>query len=194
MKKFFTLFLITVLAANLLACGVYIPETTEEGRVYECDYKTLNLNTAISTMYNGEEITISGNIFWLLEDPLTVKDSRGNVIGYAGDAYGIIEQDDHGIYVGNNFEVNMCGNFEMFGNSYIIKDSQGNIVANAEFDAFNTSGKITDINDNLIAVYSSGIWFNDYTVTIYNNDICSDLAILMIMASYVSDYKADESD
>jgi hypothetical protein len=32
---------------------------------------------------------------------------------------------------------------------------------------------------------------NDYTVTIYDNNICSDMSILMIVASYVSDYMAD---
>ena len=35
---------------------------------------------------------------------------------------------------------------------------------------------------------------NEYTVDIYDNDICSDKAMLMIIASYVSDYHADNDN
>lgn len=197
MKRITAFLLITLMLFQLSACGSYESVSTESetktGRVYECDYKSLNLNTKITTTYDGSEISISGNIFRLLTDPLTVTDSDGNTIGYAGDAYGVIEQDDHGIYVGDNFEINMCGNFDVWGNSYRLKDSEGNIVANADFNMSNTYGSIKDTDGNLIATYSSGICINDYTVTIYDNEICSDMAILMIVASYVSDYKADNS-
>ena len=71
------------------------------------------------------------------------------------------------------------------------RDAEGNIVATAEFNATNTGGSIVDAAGNLIAVYSSSLFANDYTVTIYDNNICSDMAILMIIASYISDYKAD---
>lgn len=196
MKKALSLLFVILISTNLLACESV--ENTkvniETSRVYECDYKSLNLNTKITTTLDGEEISIAGNIFTWLTDPLTVKDSKGNTLGYAGDAYGIIEQDDHGIYVGNVFEINMCGNFELFGNSYKLKDAEGNIVANAKFNEFSTNGSITDTEGNLVATYSSSLIANDYTVTIYDNDICSDMSILMIMASYVSDYKADSSN
>lgn len=202
MKRITAFLLITLMLFHLSACGSYdsvnyesvsTESETETGRVYECDYKSLNLNTKITTTYDGSEISISGNIFRLLTDPLTVTDSDGNTIGYAGDAYGVIEQDDHGIYVDDNFEINMCGNFDVWGNSYRLKDSEGNIVANADFNMSNTYGSIKDTDGNLIATYSSMIGMNDYTVTIYDNDICSDMSILMIVASYVSDYKADNS-
>ena len=166
--------------------------TGENARTYACDYKTMNLfNTKIETVLNGETITISGNVLRLFTDPLTVKDSNGNVIGNAGDAYGIFKQDDHGIYIGDKFDVNMCGKFNLIGNSYDIKNAQGEIIATAKFNAFATSGTITDTNNEIIAVYQKGIFANDYTVTICDNDVCSDLSTLMIMASYVSDYKAD---
>ena len=55
----------------------------------------------------------------------------------------------------------------------------------------NTSGSITDTEGNLVATYSSLPFVNDYTVTIYDNNICSDMSVLMIVASYVSDYIAD---
>ena len=193
MKKIFSLLIVILMAINLLACGstVNTEIKNETGRVYKCDYKSLNINTKITTTLDGEEIIIVGNIFTLLTDPLTVKDSKGNVLGYAGDAYGIISQDDHGIYIGEEFDVNMCGNVDLWGESYKLKDSDGNVVANVEFNMSNTSGSIRDTKGNLVATYSSSLFMNDYTVTIYDNNICSDMSILMIMASYVSDYMAD---
>lgn len=194
MKRILSLLVTILMIINLSACGSteYVAETnTETSRAYRCDYKSLNINTKITTILNGEEISIVGNIFTLLTDPLTVKDSDGNVLGYAGDAYGIISQDDHGIYIGGEFDVNMCGNVDLFGESYKLKDSEGNIIAMAQFNILNTSGSIEDTDGNLIATYSSIPYMNDYTVTIYDNNICSDMSILMIMASYVSDYMAD---
>ena len=173
----------------MLSVLVYVKADTS--RIYQCDYKTLNLNTKITTIFNGEEISITGDIFRILTDPLTVKDSNGNILGYAGDVYGIISQDDHGIYIEEKFDINMCGNVDLFGESYRLKDSNGNIVATAEFNMSSTKGSIKDINGNMIATYSSSYFMNDYTVVIYDNTICSDLSILMIVASYVSDYMAD---
>jgi len=184
----FLLMLLTIF--NLSACGSD-ESSVNTGRVYECDYKSLNINTKIITTLDGEKISISGNIFRLLTDPLTVKDSDGNVLGYAGDAYGIIAQDDHGIYIDDEFDINMCGNVDLWGESYKLKDSEGNIVATVAFNISNTGGKIVDTDGNLVATYASSLIANDYTVTIYDNDICSDMTILMIMASYMSDYKDD---
>lgn len=196
MKKILSLLVAISMVASLSACGSTSNTETknETGRVYECDYKSLNINTKITTTIDGEEISIVGNIFRLLTDPLTVKDSNGNVLGYAGDAYGIISQDDHGIYIGNSFDVNMCGNVDLWGESYKLKDSEGKVVGTVEFNMSNTGGTIKDVNGNVIATYSSALFMNDYTVTIYDNDVCSDMSILMIVASYVSDYKADSSN
>ena len=127
-------------------------------------------------------------------DPLTAKDSNGNTIGYAGDAYGFISQDDHGIYIDGIFDVNMCGNVDLWGESYKLKDDKGNVIGNVKFNFSNTYGEITDANGNIIALYKSAPLMNDYKVIIYDNELCSDLSILMIVASYVSDYKADSSN
>lgn len=193
MKRILSLLIAILIIVNLSACGSTEDTitNTDAGRVYKCDYKSLNINTKITTTLDGEEIIIAGNVFTLLTDPLTVKDSNGNVLGYAGDAYGIISQDDHGIYIGEEFDVNMCGNVDLWGESYKLKDSEGNVVATVEFNMSNTSGSIRDTKGNLIAKYSSSLFMNDYTVTIYDNNICSDMSILMIVASYVSDYMAD---
>jgi hypothetical protein len=193
MKRILSLLVAMLIIVNLSACGSSgnTEIKTDTGRIYKCDYKSLNINTKITTTLDGEEISIVGNIFTLLTDPLTVKDSKGNVLGYAGDAYGIISQDDHGIYIGKEFDVNMCGNVDLFGESYKLKDSKGNIIATAKFNMSNTNGSITDTKGNLVATYSSSLFMNDYTVTIYDNNICSDMSILMIVASYVSDYMAD---
>ena len=189
MKRTLSLLVATLMIVGLSTGSAEIK--AGERRVYKCDYKSLNINTKITTTFDGEEISITGDIFRLFTDPLTVKDSKGNILGYAGDVYGIVSQDDHGIYIGDEFVINMCGNVDLWGESYKLKDSKGNVVATAEFNAANTRGNIRDIKGNLIATYSSSFFMNDYTVTIYDNNICSDLSILMIVASYVSDYMAD---
>ena len=194
MRKFLVYFGFMLSAiCFLVACGSKNSSNSKENdcRIYECDYKTLNLNTKITTTFNDEEISISGNIFRLFTDPLTVKNKNDEIIGYAGDVYGFISQDDHGIYIGEEFDVNMCGNVDLFGESYTLKNENGEVVGNVSFNTFNTYGTIKDTNDNIIAEYVSSYFFNDYTVTIYENDICSDLSILMIVGSYVSDYQAD---
>ena len=194
MRKFLVYFGFMLSAiCFLVACGSKNSSNSKEKdcRIYECDYKTLNLNTKITTTFNDEEISISGNIFRLFTDPLTVKNKNDEIIGYAGDVYGFISQDDHGIYIGEEFDVNMCGNVDLFGESYTLKNENGEVVGNVSFNTFNTYGTIKDTNDNIIAEYVSSYFFNDYTVTIYENDICSDLSILMIVGSYVSDYQAD---
>ena len=186
----------TILALVIFAlmASSHASVTGNNARTYDCDYKTMNLfNTEIETVLDGETITIKGNVLRLLTDPLTVKDSKGNVIGNAGDAYGIFKQDDHGIYVGDTFDVNMCGKFNLFGNSYDIKNANGEIIATAKFNAWDTCGTITDTNGTIIAVYNRNFFVNDYKVTICDNDVCEDMSMLMIMASYVSDMKADSS-
>lgn len=172
MKKILSLLITFCIIISLSACESAITAvSSKDGHIYSCDYKTLNINTKITTTLNGEEINISGNVFTLLTDPLTVRDSKGNVIGYAGDVYGFISQDDHGIYIGDKFDINMCGNVDLFGESYRLKNSDGITVATAEFNMTNTHGIIKDLNNNLIAEYSSSYFMNDYTVTIYDNII-----------------------
>lgn len=201
MKRILSFLIAILIILNLSACGssdvvknnenVNIENDVKTERIYKCDYKSANINTKITTTINGEEIIISGNIFTLLTDPLTVKDSKGNILGYAGDVYGFISQDDHGIYINKEFDINMCGNVDLFGESYELKNQNEETVATAEFNMSSTGGSIVDVNGNLIAEYSSSFLMNDYTVTIYDNTVCSDMSILMIVASYVSDYMAD---
>ena len=65
MKRTLSLLVTILLIFNLSACeGTEKIETnTEAGRIYECDYKSLNINTKITTTFDGEEINIVGNIF-----------------------------------------------------------------------------------------------------------------------------------
>lgn len=50
---------------------------------------------------------------------------------------------------------------------------------------------MSDGEGNVIATYKSMLGMNDYTVKICDNDICSDEALLLVFASYVSDAKYD---
>lgn len=164
----------------------------DEYRIYKCDYKSLSVfQTKITTNIDGEEVTIKGKVTSLLTDPLTMYDSSGNRIAYAGDSYGIISQDDHGIYVDDEFVVNMDGGINVLGNKYHLKNENGEIIATAKFNPINTKGAIEDNDGNIIATYESNFFRKDYTVKICDNNICSDKAMLMIIASYASDVLFD---
>jgi hypothetical protein len=163
-------------------------------RTYECDYKSTSITqTRIETVIDGRDIIIKGNAIAKLKitDPLGMYDADGNEIAYAGDTYGFIAQDTHGIYVNGEFEINMEGNVSLLGNVYTLKDKDGNALATIDCNSFDTKGYVTDNDGNIIASYESLFAVNDYTVKICDNDICSDEAMLLIIASYVSDVKYD---
>lgn len=181
------------LLVSVNSCSSYSPPEGKVGRTYECDYYTFSLNTHITFEEDGEEYSISGKIFTFLTDPLKLKNENGDVIGYADDSYNFITQDDHSIVVNGKFEVAVKGEFEFIGEEYTLLNEKGEIVGRADFNGWCTSGAVYNKNDEVIAVYSKSPLMNDYTVTIYDNDLCSDKAILMIIASYVSDYHADSS-
>lgn len=167
---------------------------SDDYRTYECDYKSTSITqTRIETVIDGKDITIKGGSIAKLKitDPLGMYDADGNEIAYAGDTYGFIAQDTHGIYVNGEFEINMEGNVSLLGNVYTLKDKDGNALATIDCNSFDTKSYITDNDGNIIASYESLFTMSDYTVKICDNDICSDEAMLLIIASYVSDVKHD---
>lgn len=168
--------------------------TSDDYRTYKCDYKSTSITqTRIETVIDGRDIIIKGDAIAKLKitDPLGMYDADGNEIAYAGDTYGFIAQDTHGIYVNGEFEINMEDNVSLLGNVYTLKDKDGNALATIDCNSFDTKGYVTDNDDNIIASYESLFAVSDYTVKICDNDICSDEAMLLIIASYVSDVKYD---
>ena len=92
--------------------------------------------------------------------------------------------------VKNTLECIMEGKFAFFGEKYDILNNKQEVIGSAKFNAFNTKGEIVDNDGKVIATYSSPFLMYDYDITIYS-DILSDEAVLLIMASYVSDIVAD---
>lgn len=161
--------------------------------LYECDVKSLNLNTKIIIDNDGEEIaTISGNVFKVVVDPLTMYDKDNEKIGYAGDSYHFISQDSHGIYMDNQFKYDMVGKVDFWGDTYEIYDANENLIAKMKFNMWNTKGIMYDTSDNMIAEYESKYYFNDYSVRIYDNCEFDTNSILMMFASFYSDRHADQ--
>lgn len=192
----FSIVLILSISIILASCGQSnLPAAPENvaSRTYDCDYHSLAFKTKISFTKDSAEYEISGNFLRFLTDPLTLY-KNGEVIGSADDSYHVVNQDDHSIVINGNFEIAVVGNFEVFGNSYELYKDDEVKAGSASFNTLCTSGSITDTNGNLVAVYEKNPLLNDYTVTIYDNEMCSDEAILMIVASYVSDYHADNDD
>ena len=160
---------------------------------YNCDVKSFNLNTEIkiSDKDTGTNLyTVKGNILKIVEDPLTLYDADGIKQAFAGDSYGIINQDTHNIYPVDSQGIKMVGNFNIFGDSYDIYFEEEK-VARAEFNAFNTYGTLKDMDGNIIADYTSKPFLNDYEVHVANDKVFSERIMMMIFASYYSDQHAD---
>ncbi len=162
---------------------------------YKCDVKVLfKLSTTIEIDKEGEEFAkISGNIFKFVTDPLTMYDSAGNKIAYAGDEYHFIAQDSHSIYLNNRLAAEMIGRINFFGETYDIYNNNQEKIARASFDKVNIKGKIYDINGNLIADFHSFPFFNDFSVRISEDCEMDENVVLMIFSSYYSDQKADST-
>lgn len=182
---------LAVAAAVLLvvgfAWGSFHKELTGD-KIYHCDGKVLSLNTEIDV--NNGEYTIKGNILRLWEDPLTLIDNNGNKLGIAGDDYNIISQDDHYIKVGDD-EIIMKGKISVFGEYYtIIKN--GEEVAFANYNMFDTAGVIKDSEGNAISRYESIVFMRDFKVSYNENLVLSEEEVLLIHASYYSDKVFDK--
>ena len=162
-------------------------------RSYNCDYHSLSMITKIDVVVNNEPMLIKGN-FHLIEDPLTMYNSKGEIVAFVGDDYNFINQDNHGIYENGNFVMNLEGQFNMVGDNYNCVNASGDIIATVEFNGTNTYGKMLDSDGNLIADYNSNYWRNDYTINIYQDTTYSDNTLLLLFASFVSDFKADNSN
>lgn len=198
MKRQITLQIVVPLISFFLI-GCVASSTVEDGygdyTLYECDYKALSLNTQITTVVNGSEVYIKGNVIHLATDPLEMTDKDGNVLATASDTYNIFGQDDHGIEVDGNIELIMQGNFDAFLNSYKLLNADGEEIGYAKFGSARCRGTIYGIDNEVIAnVQKSSPLGHDYNVKIYENNLYSDKAILMLTASYVSDYVADQQN
>ena len=188
--KLIALVLIILIASSAIFGRKPIGEHTE----YECDVKNLRLSTDIIISRGGEKISkVTGNIFRLVEEPLTMKDMDGNRMAYAGDDYHFIAQDSHVIIADGVVAAEMVGRFKLFGEKYDIYDSDGNKMATVKFNWWDTSGEMYDPEGKLIADYSSFILFNDFDVRITDDCEIDDTTVLMIFCSYYSDQKYDSS-
>ena len=196
MKKQITAqIMISLISFFLMGCMA--SSTVENGygdyTLYECDYKALSLNTQITTVVDGSEVCIKGDVFRLATDPLEMTDKNGNVLATASDTYNLFSQDDHGIEVDGNIELIMQGNFDAFLNAYKLFNADGEEIGYAKFGSARCRGTIYGMDNEVIAnVQKSNPLGYDYNVKIYENNLCSDKAILMLAASYVSDYVADQ--
>lgn len=188
--KALIIFLVAIVILGTVFSGSKIGPHTK----YDCDVKNLRLSTDIEISTGGEDICkVSGNIFRVVEDPLTMKDLEGNKKAYAGDDYHFISQDSHAIIVNGVVTAEMVGKFDLFGNTYDIYDGAGQKIGMASFNYFDTSGKLVDTENNLIAEYNSFVLFKDFDVRISEDCPLDHTTVLMLFCSYYSDKAYDNS-
>lgn len=170
------------------------PKSIDNYEQYDCDVKNLRLSTDIHISSNDTKIgNVSGNILRFVEDPLTMNDTDGNKMAYAGDDYHFIAQDSHAIVVGDTVTAEMVGLTRLFGNAYDIYNTDGSKIAYATFNSLNTAGELYDADGKLIATYGSFVFFNDFTVKISRECEIDPTTVLMIFCSYYSDQSYDNS-
>lgn len=192
-KDYFVEIVIILVVVILIGVSIFMMKGIDGAREYDANVHIISLNTNISVSKDGKEYSkIDGNIFRIIEDPLTMKKDEQKV-AYAGDAYHFVNQDSHTIYLNDEFAVEMAGEFSVLGNSYTLYNSEGVKIGRAHFNFLDTVGYVYDAQDNVIAKYTSILFFKDYKVFIADNDVLSDDAILMIVASYVSDKNYDNN-
>ena len=86
----------------------------------------------------------------------------------------------------------MVGKVKFIGEAYDIYNTFGEKIAYAEFGPLNLNGKITDYSGKVIAVYRANPILKDYTIYISPSSILDETTIIMICASYYSDFSADD--
>ena len=186
--------LIVLVAVVFIAGIIMTPKSIDNYVQYDCDVKNLRLSTDIQISSNNQKVgSVTGNIFRIVEDPLTMSDTEGNKMAYAGDDYHFIAQDSHAIIVGDTVTAEMVGLWDLFGETYDIYNTDGEKIARAEFNYLNTAGEISDADGTLIATYGSFVFFNDFTVKISNDSEIDPTTLLMIFCSYYSDQSYDNS-
>ena len=204
MKKFvmraLSLLLVIILVVFTTSCGSSTSETSPNiaenanYTLYECNAKVLSFNTSIEITKNGNFFSeINGEYLKVVTDPLKMCDANGNQIAYAGDTYHFIEQDSHGIYVNGGFTCDMVGQVEFLGEEYLLYDTDKKYIGRVEIPDFNVHGMLYDADENIVAEYHSGILNYDYEVKIYEDCPLDDISVLMIFASYHSDYVYDSA-
>lgn len=162
---------------------------------YKCDVQSLSLSTRINIEKDGENFAhVKGNLFRFVTDPLTMYDFDDNELAHAGDDYHFIAQDSHAITVDGVVTAEMVGLVDIFGESYDIYNSDGEMIAEVSFNMTNTNGEMHDMDGNLIADFYSKLFFNDFDVRIYEDCQIDEKTVLMIFSSYYSDQKFDSSN
>lgn len=166
---------------------------------YCCDVDWfLKIKTIIKV--NGPSVNgvVKGNfaygLFKKVHDPLEFYDLDGRQIAKASDEYHLITQDDHCIIdsEGNVMAV-MEGQFQLFGEKYKIYDEEGIYIGYLKVGITSTYGGLYDVNDCLVATYKSHFCFKDFELVIDEDAPLSDEAIILLFASYYSDFDADSS-
>ena len=162
---------------------------------YKCDVQSLNFSTRINIEKEGEDFAyVKGNLFRIVTDPLTMYDVDDNELAHAGDDYHFIAQDSHAITVDGVVTAEMVGLVDIFGESYDIYNSDGEMIAEVSFNMFNTNGEMYDMDGNLVADFNSKLFFFFFNIRIYEDCQIDEKTVLMIFSSYYSDQKYDISN
>lgn len=170
-----------------------IPET-ETGFVCKENISFSHTDITCSSSFANYLIR-STSVWEMVTDQLDLYDSNDNLIGRASDSYNFLSQDDHQISVNGLPTIYMNGEFTFWGNqNYSILNVNYKEIGTLASNIFNTSATLKDRNGTEVAIFKRGLFSPHYIVEIVNSsNYFTTEQILLLFASYYSDYTADES-
>ena len=169
-------------AQSVVASNVYNTE-----REYTCDYSEKKKITTVHI--DDQTFTISGQVYKNNKGKLTMTSDNNAVIAYVDDVDG-----GYALIVNGNTEAIIKGGFNADTDkyTYYLYNEIGDCIGKAEYDNGATLGTLYNAEGNGITIFSSTSSSNTYHLKVYDNKVCSDKAIIMINAIFISEWMVGE--
>lgn len=169
-------------AQSVVASNIYDTE-----RKYTCDYSEKTKTTKI--IIDDQKFVISGQVYKNNKGKLTMTSDNNSIIAYVDDVDG-----GYALIVNGNTEAIIKGGFNSDTDkyTYYLYNEIGDCIGKAEYDNDATLGTLYNADGNGITIFSSTSSSNTYHLKVYDNKVCSDKAIIMINAIFISEWMVGE--
>lgn len=169
-------------AQSVVASNIYDTE-----REYTCDYSEKTKTTKI--IIDDQKFIISGQVYKNNKGKLTMTSDNNSIIAYVEDV-----DDGYALIVNGKTEAIIKGGFNSDTGNYVyyLYNEIGDCIGKAEYDNDATLGTLYNTEGNGITVFSSTKSSNTYHLKVYDNKVCTDKAIIMINAIFISEWMVSE--
>lgn len=169
-------------AQSVVASNVYNTE-----REYTCDYSEKKKITTVHI--DDQTFTISGQVYKNNKGNLTMTRDNNETVAYVEDS-----ANGYVLHVNGRVEAVITGGYNSDTGNYVyhLYNEAGDCIGKAEYDNGASLGTIYDAEGNGFTIFSSTSSSNTYHLKVYDNKICTDKAIIMINAIFISEWMVGE--